>query len=184
MLNQISNIDSILHFWFNELTPDQYFAVDPSLDNLIRERFTITHKAASQGELYTWRSSVEGRLAEIIVLDQFSRNIYRGKKEAFASDGIALVLAQEAIERGVDKKLTSQQKLFLYLPFMHSESLLIHKQAMQLFSDPDLKENFEYEKQHKHIIEKFGRFPHRNEILGRVSTPEEIAFLQLPNSSF
>ena len=184
MLDHITTIDSVLDFWFNELTPNQYFAIDLSIDNLISERFSAIHKAAIQGELYIWRRSAEGRLAEIIVLDQFSRNIYRGKKEAFASDGMALILAQEAIERGIAKALSAQQRVFLYLPFMHSESLAIHEQAVRLFGDPELKENLAYELQHKNIIEKFGRYPHRNAILGRASTAEEIAFLKLPNSSF
>ncbi|EWH08044.1 hypothetical protein DS2_19376, partial [Catenovulum agarivorans DS-2] len=125
-----------------------------------------------------------GSLAEIIILDQFSRNIYRDQPEAFASDAMALALAQFAISQQFDQQLLPIQQAFLYMPFMHSESKLIHVEAVKLFEAAGWTNNLEFELQHKNIIDKFGRYPHRNKILGRQSTKEEIEFLQQPNSSF
>ncbi len=177
--------ESILVFWFKELEPKQWFEKDLSLDHHIKERFADFHTAAAAGELYNWRRTVHGRLAEIIILDQFSRNIYRDKPESFASDPMALVLAQEAVAHGFDTKLTkSTEKCFLYMPYMHSESEAIHEVALDLFNQPGLENNHDYEIKHKRIIDRFGRYPHRNDILGRTSTPDEIAFLKEPNSSF
>lgn len=177
-------MEQVLKFWFEELTPQQWFVKSDEIDSLIKVRFTALLKSASKSELYEWRESAEGRLAEIIVLDQFSRNIYRGQPKSFSHDPLALVLAQEAISIGADKSLTDQQKSFLYMPFMHSESAIIHQQAVKLFSQPGLENNLDFEMKHKVIIDKFGRYPHRNKILGRESTPEEIGFLKQPNSSF
>jgi len=125
-----------------------------------------------------------GRLAEIIVVDQFSRNIYRGTPKAFQWDPMALCLAQEAIRVKADSELSNAKRAFIYLPYMHSESLKIHQQAVELYSAPGLELNLEFEMKHKVIIEKFGRYPHRNDILGRPSTPEEVEFLKQPGSSF
>lgn len=174
----------VIAFWFDELTPQDWFNGGDDIDQLIKERFAQVHSAAAQGELYTWRDSALGRLAEIIVLDQFSRNIGRDTSQAFAADPMALVLAQEAVAGGYDHQLNDQQKSFLYMPYMHSESLVIHEQAVELFSQTGLEHNLDFEFKHKVIIEKFGRYPHRNQILGRVSTEEELAFLQQPGSSF
>lgn len=174
----------ILSFWFQELTPSQWWRVDPELDATIRSRFGKTLIAARACELYQWRSTPEGRLAEVIVLDQFSRNIHRGTPEAFAADALALALAQEAIALKADQALTSSQRGFLYMPYMHSESPAIHEIAVQLFSAAGLAENLKAEMKHREIISRFGRYPHRNAILGRPSTPEETAFLQEPGSSF
>ena len=126
----------------------------------------------------------EGRLAEIIVLDQFSRNLYRDQPHAFAYDNMALILAQEAISLQLDAQLSPEQRAFLYMPFMHSESKLIHEFALKLFQRLGNEINLNFEKKHKVIIDRFGRYPHRNALLGRVSTPEELAFLTQPNSSF
>lgn len=174
----------ILKFWFEEITPDQQFGKDESFDQKIRERFLASHQEAMRGELYLWRNSAQGRLAEIILLDQFSRNMFRDQPQAFASDAVALTLAQEAVLLGIDKQLAPQQRIFLYMPYMHSESAEIHKVAIVLFNQPGLEENLRYELLHKTIIDRFGRFPHRNRILGRASTPEELEFLKQPNSSF
>lgn len=171
-------------FWFNEIKPRQWFTKDIAFDQLIRTRFQAAHDAASRGELYPWRDTAEGRLAEIIVLDQFSRNIYRNTPLAFAYDALALILAQEAIRANVYKSLGSQQRAFLYMPFMHSESVLIHRRAVELFSEPGLEGNLEFELKHKAIIDRFGRYPHRNAVLGRTSSPEETVFLKQPGSSF
>lgn len=174
----------ILSFWFETLQPPDWFRKNNRLDKQIRERFGATHGAARRGEFYGWRPDPAGRLAEIIVLDQFSRNIYRDNPLAFAQDNQALVLAQEAVLAGADESLAPQQRAFLYMPFMHSESRLIHAWAMELFSQPGLENQLSYEKNHKAIIERFGRYPHRNAILGRASSEEEKAFLKEPGSSF
>lgn len=175
---------TILTFWFDELKPAQWWRVDAELDNMIRKRFDQVHRAASAGELYEWRESPEGRLAEVIVLDQFSRNLYRGTPLAFACDPMALVLAQQAVRVGADLALAPQQRAFLYMPYMHSESAVIHRVAERLFATQAPADNHKAELQHKAIIDRFGRYPHRNKILGRESTADEIAFLQLPGSSF
>ena len=175
---------AINEFWFQELKPKQWFIKDPKLDQIITERFRAVHDAAGRGELFPWRDTAEGRLAEIIILDQFSRNIYRDNLLAFAFDPMALVLAQEAIRACAPLDLMPQQKAFLYMPFMHSESLQIHDRAVELFSEPGLENNLEFELKHRAIIERFGRYPHRNTILGRPSSPEETAFLAQPGSSF
>jgi len=175
---------AVLQFWLEEITPKQWWQKDAAFDSVIRERFVISLVAARQGELWHWRQHPEGRLAEIIVLDQFSRNIYRDSAEAFAQDGIALVLAQEAVSLGTLTKLTPQQRPFLLMPYMHSESARIHEQAAILFNQPDMEDSYRFELRHKAIIDRFGRYPHRNSVLGRQSTPEEWAFLQEPGSSF
>ncbi len=174
----------ILDFWFTEITPKQWFSVEASFDTTIRERFSATHQQATLGELYTWRATPAGRLAEVIVLDQFSRNMYRGTAQAFAFDAIALVLAQEAVALGADQELPSSQRPFLFMPYMHSESARIHEVAVTLFQAPGMENNLDFEHRHKAIIDRFGRYPHRNEILGRTSTPEEQEFLEKPGSSF
>ena len=174
----------ILQFWFDELSPKQYFGKDMKLDTLIRQRFGDIHQIASRGELFTWRDTPDGRLAEIIVLDQFSRNLYRDQPEAFAWDGMALILAQEAVRVGADKTLSPVRRAFMYMPYMHSESRHIHEIAVQLFSQPGMEFNLKYELKHEAIIQRFGRFPHRNAVLGRISTAEETEFLSQPNSAF
>ncbi len=175
---------TVYDFWFNEITPAQRWKVDPTFDVLIRERFAEIHAQANQCELYEWRREPRGRLAEIIVLDQFSRNMYRGTPAAFASDALALALAQEAVRVGADQALTAGERIFLYMPYMHSESMEIHKIALALFEANDIQDNLNFEMRHKAIVDRFGRYPHRNEILGRVSTPKEIEFLKQPGSSF
>ena len=174
----------ILHFWFEELTDGQHFAKDAALDEIIGVRFGVTLAAAARCELFAWRSTVEGALAEIIVLDQFSRNVFRDTPRAFAQDSLALVLAQTLVASGRNQLLNTAQRRFAYMPYMHSESLLIHEQAVQLFGQPDLKNGLDFELRHQAIIARFGRYPHRNEVLGRESSAEELAFLNEPGSSF
>lgn len=174
----------ILQFWFKDITPAQWWKVDPAFDQLIADRFSEIHAQANRCELFEWRKEPNGRLAEIIVLDQFSRNIYRGRPLAFASDPLALALSQEAVARGADMTLTPEERSFLYMPYMHSESKAVHKVAEQLFKASGLQNNYDFELRHKAIIDRFGRYPHRNAILGRQSTDEELAFLAQPGSSF
>ncbi|PKG84144.1 DUF924 domain-containing protein [Colwellia sp. 75C3] len=174
----------IIDFWFTDIEPARWWIKDTSFDNDITNKFLQVHEAARQCELVHWRETASGRLAEIIVLDQFSRNMYRDTPQAFAYDGIALALAQEAIALGEDKKLSPIEKSFLYMPFMHSESLVIHEQAVILYKANGIANNLDFELKHQEIIERFGRYPHRNLILSRESTAEEVAFLSQPNSSF
>jgi uncharacterized protein (DUF924 family) len=178
------NYQDVLNFWFEELEPKQWWVKDDAFDQLIKTRFGQVLQEAALGECWQWRNCASGRLAEVIVLDQFSRNIYRNKPQSFAQDALALVLAQEAVRAGADQVLSIQEKCFLYMPYMHSESLVIHDQAVLLFDQPGLENNYGFELKHKVIIERFGRYPHRNAILGRKSTPEEKEFLLQPGSGF
>ena len=174
----------VILFWFSEIDRSLWFAKNVDFDRKLKERFLELHAQVSRGETFHWRSTAEGRLAEIIVLDQFSRNMFRDTPEAFAYDTLALILAQEALAQKVDEQLDIEQRAFLFMPFMHSESPAIHREALKLFSKSGLESNLKYEMLHKQIIDRFGRYPHRNEILGRESTPEEIKFLEGPDSSF
>ena len=178
------NYRDVLDFWFNTLSSSDWWKKDSNLDNVIKNKFLKLHTQASQGELYEWRSNALGSLAEVIVLDQFSRNIFRDEPNSFSFDGMALVLAQVAIQSGFDKELNPTKRGFLYMPFMHSESIIIHEQAKKLFNQPQMEANYEFELKHADIIDRFGRYPHRNDILGRPSTSEEIKFLKQPNSAF
>lgn len=174
----------VLAFWFAELAPADWWRKNPQLDLDIAQRFGSWLAAARAGECFSWRHSARGRLAEIIVLDQFSRNIHRDTPAAFAADGQALVLAQEALRCGADQTLTKVQRAFMYMPYMHSESEAIQRASLRLFQTLDLEENLRAAVAHHDIIAAFGRFPHRNAILGRPSTEAELAFLEQPGSSF
>jgi len=174
----------IISFWFEEIEPVSWWKKDDAFDALLIERFSDVHSRATRCELYKWRKAPEGRLAEIIVLDQFSRNMFRDSAQAFAHDAMSLTLSQQAIACGADQALTPVQRSFLYMPFMHSESLLIHEVAVELFRKNGIQSNLDFEFSHKKIIEKFGRYPHRNKVLGRPSTTNEIEFLTQPGSSF
>ncbi|MEW6991580.1 DUF924 family protein [Colwelliaceae bacterium 6441] len=174
----------IIDFWFSELEPSQWWKKDLEFDSMVQRRFGQRHQQAQAGELFQWRENAKGSLAEIIILDQFSRNIYRDKPESFACDPLALALAQFAIANGFDAELSMTERGFLYLPFMHSESALIHVEAVKLYQALGNQDNLDFEYKHKAIIDRFGRYPHRNNILGRTSTEEEMEFLKQPNSSF
>jgi len=176
--------EQVLKFWFEAIEPSQRFMKDENFDRLIVERFSDIHQQAAQCELFKWRESAHGRLAEIIVLDQFSRNMFRDSPLMFAYDSLALALAQEAVAAGADKTLNQQQCNFLYMPYMHSESLSIHEVATELFRKNGVEISLEFEYKHKAIIECFGRYPHRNIALGRTSTQEELEFLKQPGSGF
>lgn len=177
-------VEEVLGFWFEEIEPKMWWVSTPEFDAEVRDRFLPTLERAARAELHAWRDTPRGRLAEVIVLDQFSRNIHRNTPQAFAQDPLALALAQEAIRADAHQALTPIERSFLYLPFMHSESPRIHLWAEQLYRENGLKDNYDYELRHKAIIDRFGRYPHRNDILGRVSTEEEIEFLKLPGSRF
>jgi uncharacterized protein (DUF924 family) len=176
--------EAVLSFWFDEIKPAQRWKKDEQFDKEIKHRFYTTYQAAIQCELFRWRETERGRLAEVILLDQFARNMFRGTAQQFAADPLALALAQEAVSLGVDNELTKDECSFLYMPFMHSESIEIHEQALLLFQRNGVQSTLDYEIKHKNIIERFGRYPHRNALLGRKSTEEELAFLSQPGSSF
>ncbi len=184
MMNMKADYREVLKFWFTELTPEQWFKMDAEVDDRIGRDFGGLLDRASRCELYERRREPAGRLAEIIVLDQFSRNIYRNSGEAFANDPLSLALAQEAVALGVDQELEPTERAFMYMPYMHSESALIHEVAMSLFAQEGLEYNLKFEIQHRDIILQFGRYPHRNQLLGRESSEEELAFLQSAGSGF
>ncbi len=174
----------VLDFWLQQNTKPFWFAKDEDFDKTVTAKFLATLEQAKRGELGDWRASTKGRLAEIIVLDQFSRNIFRDSSQAFAQDGMALVLAQEIVRQPDFDKLNQDERNFALMPFMHAESATIHQQALPLFKKYASADTLAFEYKHQAIIERFGRYPHRNAILGRQSSEEEIAFLQQPNSSF
>lgn len=176
--------EKILQFWFTETEPRNWWAVDPVFDDLVRSRYDDLLRQAAAGELFGWRSSARGRLAELIVLDQFSRNIYRGLPQAFAQDPQALALSQEAVAGGSLQQLNEVERTFLLMPYMHSESRIVHVQAEILFRQYAPAQNHGFELRHKAIVDRFGRYPHRNQILGRASSDEEVEFLKQPGSSF
>ena len=175
---------TVLDFWFKEIDAKQWWTKSAEFDQLIASRFGSLHAAAARCELHPWRETPPGRLAEIIVLDQFSRNMFRDQPQAFACDAMALALAQTAVATQADAVLEIQQRAFVYMPYMHSESLLIHSTAQTLFSQAGLESSLASEQHHKAILDRFGRYPHRNAILGRASTTEELQFLATPGSSF
>lgn len=189
------NYQDVLDFWFGEPEEPDYgeprkfwFIKNPAIDVEIKSRFESTYQAAEAGELNDWQTSALSCLALIILLDQFPRNMYRGKAKAFATDNRALSLANYALKQNYDRQLLPVQRWFIYLPFEHSENLADQHTAVKLFStlknEPSSQSTIDYAHQHLKIIQRFGRFPHRNSILGRTSTPEEIEFLQQPGSSF
>ncbi len=178
------NYNEVLSFWFNDIEQSKWWIKDLSFDRHIEEKFLALHDQANKCELFEWRNSAKGRLAEIIVLDQFSRNIFRDTPTAFASDALALALAQEAISLGKHHELNEIERSFMYMPYMHSESLSIHNIAVELYKKNGIQSNVDFEIKHRDIIAKFGRYPHRNIILNRISTTEEIEFLKQPGSSF
>jgi uncharacterized protein (DUF924 family) len=167
----------ILSFWFSDASRPKWFANEPCFDAIVSARYGAVLQAAKRGELFQWRQTIRGRLAEIIVLDQFSRNIHRGTAAAFESDAQALVLAQEAVRDETRFQLTPDEKAFLYMPFMHSESSVIHEEGLKLFSEAGLESQLAYEEEHRRVIQRFGRFPYRNAILGRACTAEEELYL-------
>jgi len=176
--------EEILDFWFVETPPKAWWTPDPAFDETIRRRFSATYERAIQGELCGWRTEPHGRLAEIIVLDQFSRNLFRDSPRAFAQDLAALVLAQEAVSSKAHLALEPVQRVFLLMPYTHSESREVHVVADRLFREFAPPENYDFELRHKAIVDRFGRYPHRNVRLGRASTAEELEFLSQPGSSF
>jgi len=172
---------TVLHFWFKENGEKQWFAKDDALDQEITQRFHDLHRQAAAGELWSWRETIQGRLAEIILLDQFSRNMFRDTPDAFMYDNLALALSQEAISSDDLDALEPNQLAFLYMPFMHSESSIIQELSVLLFNQDGLESFYPFAKDHADIIHQFGRYPHRNAVLNRESTEEELRFLKEHN---
>jgi uncharacterized protein (DUF924 family) len=174
---------AILNFWWGEAAK-KWWVKDPGFDRAVRRRFEPTLQAAIRGECESWREAPEICLAYIVLLDQFSRNIYRDTPASFAQDPLALAASLEGQLRGFDKEMSPSQRAFFYMPMMHSEDREMQKRSMAAYEALGEKSNYDFAALHAEIIERFGRFPHRNWILGRKSTPEEVAFLKQPNSSF
>lgn len=175
---------SILSFWFAQENRARWFKGDSSFDAEITQRFAKVYEEAKTGALSDWRRESQSALALVIALDQFPRNMFRGSSQAFATDEQALSIAKESIASKFDEKLNDDERQFLYMPFMHSENLVEQEHGMSLFSSLGDPNAMEYMRRHRDIIARFGRFPHRNAVLGRKTTAEEAAFLTQPDSSF
>lgn len=167
----------VLEFWFNQLTPSDWWNGDKLLDEIIKNKFSLIHQKAIRQELDNWHNDIYGRLAEIIVLDQFSRHIYRDSFVAYAFDNLALLRSKQALMDDINL-LNANELGFLLMPFMHSEDLKVHEEALILFNQPGLEKRLAYEKKHYDIIKKFGRYPFRNAILHRTSTEEEKEYMK------
>ncbi|HMG57591.1 MAG TPA: DUF924 family protein [Kofleriaceae bacterium] len=184
----------VLAFWFSDQARPMWFSVRAAFDDEIRARFGALAAAAAAGELDGWAATGDGALALVIALDQFPRNLHRGTPQAFACDARAREIASGAIDRGLDLRVALERRAFVYLPFEHSELLADQDRSVALFEAwaaehpaeqrAAADDTMSYAVRHREIIERFGRFPHRNAVLGRTSTPEEIAFLAEPRSSF
>ena len=183
----------VLDFWFGREDEPGYgefreawFRKDPEFDKLIRDRFEDLYEAAAAGDLDIWREEARSCLALVIILDQFPRNMFRGDPRSYATDRKAQETAEYAVDRALDRELPEFQRMFLYMPFMHSEDLEHQRRSVELFRRlaGNETDSSNYAVRHMEIIERFGRFPHRNEVLGRQTTPEEAEFLTQPGSSF
>ncbi|HEY9640093.1 MAG TPA: DUF924 family protein [Coleofasciculaceae cyanobacterium] len=166
-----------------------WFSKNPQVDQEIRDRFLSLYEQAATGKLAHWQQSPQGCLALLILLDQFSRHLFRGEARSFATDRQAVNIAKGAIAQGFDQQLQPVQRIFIYLPLEHSENLLDQQRSVELFRQlseaaPELQDTYDFALRHQAVIQRFGRFPHRNSILGRTSTPAELEFLQQPGSSF
>lgn len=183
-------VTDVLDFWFGsrDARRPEWFARDTAFDRLVARRFADLYYAAAEGKLDHWAGSADGALALVLLLDQFPRNIFRGDRRAFSTDGQARAIARRAIDRGFDKQMSPLRRQFFYLPFEHSEDRRDQVLAVELTRElPDATQAgsaHDWAVRHRDVIERFGRFPHRNAILGRGSTPEERAFLNQPGSSF
>jgi uncharacterized protein (DUF924 family)/quercetin dioxygenase-like cupin family protein len=179
-----SEIDRVLSFWFDDLRPEHWFTVDETVDKEVDARFGSLYRRLAAGVPPEWEQTPESCLAAVIVLDQFPRNMFRGDARAFATDAAALEVADRAIGRGFDRALAPVRRTFLYMPFQHSERPEDQARSVDLFAALGDPQTLDFAKRHKEIVDRFGRFPHRNAVLGRASTEEELAFLEQPDSSF
>ena len=171
---------AVLDYWYTDESKAHWFASTPQIDAQIKQKFETTWQAASRHELDSWCDTADGCLALVIVLDQFPLNMYRGQEISFSTEAQARNVARIAIQKGFDKQIAKDKLSFLFLPFMHSESLTDQEMSLQLFFDAGLDDNIPFAQHHHDIVEHFGRFPHRNAILGRTNTAEEIAYMNSP----
>ena len=167
----------VIDFWFSDEVRKLWFNSTPEFDALLRERFLALWQQASRRELDHWQQSAAGCLALVIILDQFPLNMFRAEAQSFATEAQSREVAQLAIDQGFDQRLEVRQRAFLYLPFMHSETLADQQRGLELFDQPGLEDHLRFARHHYDIIERFGRFPHRNEVLGRDSSAAEIEYL-------
>lgn len=174
---KLASADEVVAFW-RAAGRERWFEPDPEFDAKLRDRFLATHETAAAGRLDHWLQTADGALALLLLLDQFPRNMFRGTPRAFATDAQARKVAQAAIDRGFDRQVESGLRTFFYLPFMHSEELADQERSLALYRACGDQEGIKYAELHLDAIRRFGRFPHRNAILGRASTPEEIAYLE------
>jgi len=177
MNNDITTALALLDFWFSPRVEKLWFRSTPAFDDELRERLAATYTAACRGELDDWANTASGALALVILFDQIPLNIFRKQPQSFATEARARAVAAAAIASGMDAELSGPQKAFLYMPYMHSEDLNDQDKSVELFTRADLSNNLRFAEQHREIVRRFGRFPHRNAILGRDSTPEELAWL-------
>lgn len=180
----LDGIRNVLEFWFSGPVRKKWFEADREFDSELKERFGVLLDKAVAGELDGWTHTPEGAVALVILLDQVSRNIHRGTPRAFEGDANALEVSKGMIERGADSELHKDWRYILYMPFMHAEDIEAQEQGVRLFEKLGMKEPLDYMKRHRDIVARFGRFPHRNGILGRETTAEESEFLEQPGSSF
>jgi len=169
--------EEIIDYWYSPKISKQWFASTAQLDAEIKTKYEALWQTASSGELDHWQASPQGCLALIIVLDQFPLNMYRNRPVSFSTEAKSIEVARHAVEKGFDQILQQEQKAFLYMPFMHSEKLSDQNLSVKLFTEAGLKDNQHFAEHHRELIRRFDRFPYRNEILGRTSTPEEIEYL-------
>ncbi len=177
VMDQPTTPQEVVAFW-QEAGPKAWFTQNPAFDRLCRERFLGAHETAAAGRLGDWEQSAEGALALIVLLDQMPRNMFRGDPRTWATDPLALAVADRALAKGFDRHVSIDMQQFLYLPFMHAEDLAAQERSLVLYEARGDAENLKFARHHRDIVARFGRFPHRNEVLGRKSTPEELAFLE------
>jgi uncharacterized protein (DUF924 family) len=175
-MSDVKSAAEVLAFW-RAAGADRWFKKDDAFDLAIREDFLSTYEAAATGKLNDWEKTPDGALALIIVLDQFPRNMFRNDARAFATDPLALAITKRALTSGTDRKIEHELVPFLYMPLMHSENIADQRRCVDLFGRYGNQNNLKFAEIHRDIIERFGRFPHRNAVLGRVTTPDERAFL-------
>jgi uncharacterized protein (DUF924 family) len=182
MTPPVTHAAEVLTFWFAPTVQPLWFAATPDFDAALRARFLATYRAAAVGRLTDWETTAEGALALAIVLDQFPLNLFRGQSESFATEAAARAVADRAIARGFDRAVPPIQRQFLYLPFMHGEALADQERSVRLYQQAGLEDSLRFARHHHALIQRFGRFPHRNALLGRASTAEERAYLASPEA--
>jgi uncharacterized protein (DUF924 family) len=170
--------EEVLKFWFEELTPEDWFTSKPETDALVRERFGDLHNALKAAPPPEVETDPRAALAAVILFDQFPRNIFRSQPDAFSSDDLALHIARKALDKRFDHDMTNVEKQFLYMPFQHSEVSADQERSVDLFKSLGNEEALKYAIEHREIIDRFGRFPHRNRVLGRTTTEAEAAFME------